>query len=105
LLEQLSKFNKNIDLHNDVNVNAGRTSFYTKKRPIKYFTVSEFLTGYGILIGAADCSDKGGALFKSKKDESAPPSLWHSIAPQMDFSNYMSLSRFKQFRSIIAHHW
>ena len=105
LQKQVAKFNRNIDLHNDINVDAGRTSFYSRRRSIKYFSVSEFLTGYGIILGAADCLDKGNALFKTKKEESAPCTLWHSIAPKMDFSNYLSLSRFKQFRSILAHQW
>jgi hypothetical protein len=67
-------------------------------RPTPTFTQEEFITGHALLVGVADCADRGRSLWEqAEKDNEA----WHSITTRTNFSPYMKLYRFKQFRQFI----
>ena len=72
---------------------------------MNHFSISEFVTAYGLLVGAADTNCKGKKLFLTKKQLRDSTSIWDSISPPVNFTNYMSRTRFKEFRQIIAYHW
>jgi hypothetical protein len=66
----------------------------------KKFTLKEFLMGLGLLIGAAEFSQKGVDLFRGKKGDQDKDDFdeWPSISPSPAFEQYMAFSRFKDFR-------
>jgi hypothetical protein len=66
----------------------------TEERPIPKFTQEEFITSHALLIGAADCAERGHSLWEQEDDNDE---AWHSIAACANFSPYMKLYRFKQF--------
>jgi hypothetical protein len=61
------------------------------------FTESEFLTGLGILIGAAKFAQRGCDLF-SVKDSGEEDEKWPTLCEEPHFENYMSLYRWKEFK-------
>jgi len=70
------------------------------KTRCKKFTHEEFLIGLGLLIGAAEFSQKGVDLFGGKKGDQDEDDFdeWPSISPSPAFEQYMAFSRFKDFR-------
>jgi hypothetical protein len=71
------------------------------KAKCKKFLNEEFLTGLGLLIGAAEFSQKGVDLFNIKDDVKDDDDIWQSICPSPHFEQYMSFSRFKDFRRFL----
>ena len=73
---------------------------------VRPFTKKEFLCGIALIVGAADCSDKGEVLWvahsKGKKEEERH---WSTICEKTDFGKYMRLYRFKQFRTFFPKIW
>ena len=55
-------------------------------RPIKDFEVLEVLTCFGILIGAADCSQSGNQLLEPPNHNNTNNN-WISIAPTANFTS------------------
>jgi hypothetical protein len=74
----------------------------TEERPIPNFTQEEFITGHALLIGSADCADRGRSLWEQVDDNDE---AWHSITTCTNFSPYMKLYRFKQFWQFIPRIW
>jgi hypothetical protein len=72
---------------------------------IKQFSPKEFLIGHTLLIGSADCSERGKMLWQSQSDHSNHTKAWQSIAEHTIFTPYMKLYRFKQFRKVVAGIW
>jgi hypothetical protein len=58
------------------------------ERSTPKFTKEEFITGHALLIGAADCADRGQTLWEQAEDDNE---AWHSIAAHTNFSPYMKL--------------
>jgi len=71
------------------------------KAKCKKFSNEEFLTGLGLLLGAAEFSQKGVDLFNVKDDVQDDDDIWQSIRPSPHFEQYMSYSRFKDFRRFL----
>jgi hypothetical protein len=71
------------------------------KAKCKKFSNEEFLTGLGLLIGAAEFSQKGVDLFNVKDDVQDDDDIWQSIRPSPHFEQYMSYSRFKDFQRFL----
>jgi hypothetical protein len=71
------------------------------KAKCKKFSNEEFLTGLGLLIGAAEFSQKGVDLFNIKDDVQDDDDIWQSIRPSPHFEQYMSFSRFKDFQRFL----
>ena len=105
----LAQMNKKIEVHNN---------FYNRKnskfREVRQFSEKEFVIAHAIIIGAADCSDRGEALWSTEiraKNRNTDPreidyeKYWTSISPKADFSIYMRLYRFKQFRQFFPTIW
>ncbi len=65
------------------------------------FSYEEFLIGMGLMIVAAEFSQKGVELFGGKKGEDEEDDIeqWPSISPAPHFEQYMAFSRFKDFRN------
>jgi len=80
-------------------MNAGVSASKTKCRP---FTEKEFLTGLGILIGAAEFAKKGSDLFSVKdqfvEEGDDDDDKWASLCPEPHFEKFMSFGRWKDFR-------
>jgi hypothetical protein len=74
----------------------------TGDRPIPKFSQEEFITGHALLIGATDCADRGRSLWEQADDDDE---AWHSIATCTNFSPFMKLYQFKQFRQFIPRIW
>jgi hypothetical protein len=70
---------------------------------ITRFKEDEFLIGHALLIGAADCADRGRCLWEDKKGQGNE--AWQSIAAKTVFTPYMKLYRFKQFRKMVPKIW
>ena len=70
------------------------------KAKCKKFSYEEFLIGLGLIIGAAEFSQKGVDLFgtKSLEDDDID---WPSISPSPQFEQFMAFSRFKDFRRFL----
>jgi hypothetical protein len=83
------------------------------KMKVKRFTYEEFLIGLALLIGAAEFFQKGVQLFSishsstaSDDDDEGPGAeYWPSIYPSPHFEQYMSFSRFKDFRRLLPCIW
>ena len=58
------------------------------------------MIGLGLLIGAAEFSQKGVDLFGGKKGDQDEDDFdeWPSISPSPAFEQYMAFSQFKDFR-------
>jgi len=78
---------------------VGVFSFQGRSRP---FTEKEFLTGLGILIGAAEFAKKGSDLFSVKdkfvEEGDDDDDKWASLCPEPHFEKFMSFGRWKDFR-------
>jgi hypothetical protein len=75
----------------------------SSKCKCKKFSYEEFLIGLGLMIGAAEFSQKGVDLFGGKKGEEDDEDLdeWPSISPNPHFEKFMAFSRFKDFRRFL----
>jgi hypothetical protein len=67
------------------------------KAKTRQFTESEFLTGLGILIGAAEFAQRGCDLF-SVKDSGEEDEKWPTLCGEPHFEKYMSFYRWKEFK-------
>ena len=80
-------------------MNAVISSSSVKCRP---FTEKEFLTGLGIMIGAAEFAKRGSDLFSVKDqvafDGEEEEENWASLCPDPHFEKYMPFGRWKEFR-------
>ena len=100
----LVQMNKKIEMYNNYHSRKNR-----KFRAISQFTEREFIIAHAIVIGAADCSDRGEQLWggdksKGQSDEDFEK-YWNSISPRPDFTELMKLYRFKQFRQFFPMIW
>ena len=97
----LESMNKKILNHND-SLSSSRNSKGSGggRRAIQPFSAKEFLIALALLIGAADCAEKGENLWFTKSNKKWKKH-WVSISPCADFGRYMKLYRFKQFRQFI----
>ncbi len=70
------------------------------KARCKKFMKEEFLIGLGLLIGAAEFSQKGVDLFGGKKGEEDDDEVddWLSVSPSPAFEQFTAFSCFKVFR-------
>jgi hypothetical protein len=74
----------------------------------RLFSRQEFLTGLGLLIAAAEFSQNGKELFRKgdqKCYDENDKENWTSMVPHPGFDNYMSYSRFKEFRRFLPDIW
>jgi len=74
------------------------------KTKCKKFSNEEFLVGLGIIIGAADFSQKGVDLFSVKNiddDDEDDLQQWQSISLSPQLEQYMAFSRLKVFRRFL----
>jgi hypothetical protein len=60
----------------------------------------EFLTGLGILIGAAEFAQRWCDLF-STKDSADEDELWPTLCGEPHFEKYMSFYRWKEFKRFL----
>jgi hypothetical protein len=67
---------------------------------MRLFSEMEFLTGLGILIGAAEFSQRGCDLF-STKDSADEDELWPTLCGEPHFEKYMSFYRWKEFKHFL----
>ena len=74
-------------------------------RRIKEFTPKEFLIGYALTIGTADCSEKGENLWAKSKANREWKGHWKSVSVPTDFGIYMRLYRYKQFKRFLPMIW
>ena len=95
----LDTMNKNVQAFNN---SLGRRE--SKKKKISLFTKKEFLIGHAILIGAADCSERGDNLWASSKDNKWK-SHWLSILQPTTFGRYTRNYRFKHFKKYLPKIW
>ena len=73
---------------------------------VNAFEKAEFLIGIALVIGAADCSDKGEVLWSaSSRGKQETEKHWETISEKNSFDKYMKLYRFKQFRSFYPKIW
>ena len=73
---------------------------------VRLFTKKEFLCGIALIIGAADCSDKGEVLWTaSSRGKSDEERHWATVCEKTDFGKYMRLYRFKNFRTFFPKIW
>jgi len=95
--EKLDKMNEAVQLENE-KVAGG------KKVPL--FSAEEFLKGFGILIAAAGYNCKGAELWSKEPEGDIwfgnDVSTWPNIIPAPNFSRFMSLNRFNQWRKFIT---
>jgi hypothetical protein len=78
-------------------VNKLNAAVAAEKCKCKKFSEEEFLVGLGLLVGAAEFSQKGVDLFGSKSTEEDEEEVWHSISTSPHIEQYMAFSRFKDF--------
>jgi hypothetical protein len=74
------------------------------KAKCKRFSCEEFLIGLGLIVGAAEFSQKGVDPFGGKKGEEEDDDdleVWPSISPNPQFESYMAFSPFKDFRRFL----
>ncbi len=78
-------------------MNEAVTSSGNKLRP---FSEKEFLTGLGMLIGAAEFAKRSCDLFgvRDQKEED-DDDAWTSLCPQPHFEMFMPFGRFKDIRA------
>ena len=95
----LATMNKYVQEYNN---NLGRST--SKKREITLFTEKEFLIGHALIIGAADCSERGDNLWASNKGTKWKKH-WTSISQPTNFTRYMRHYRFKQFKKYLPKIW
>jgi len=95
--EKLEKLNEAVRLANE---KAGPG----KKVPL--FSAEELLKGFGILIAAAGYNCKGAELWNREPEGDIwfgnDVSTWPNIIPAPNFSQFMSLNRFNQWRRFIT---
>ena len=70
------------------------------KAKTRLFSETEFLTGLGILIGAAEFAQRGCDLF-STKDSADEDELWPTLCGEPHFEKYMSFYRWKEFKRFL----
>ena len=73
-------------------------------RKVKAFTDKEFLIGLALMIGAADCSEKGENLWTERSTKKWKRH-WRSVASQTNFGKFMRFYRFKQFKRFVTLIW
>ena len=103
----LNVMNRNIEKYNFL-VQRGGSS--VTLRPISPFTEEEFIIAHALLIGAADCAERGENLWESESKKkknrgNLNAKFWKSICPSTDFSHYMKYHRFKAFRRFFHTIW
>ncbi len=98
----------------DGNISGSDTDIYSpsksgtqeRVRLTKFFELREFLVFQALMIGAADAGGRGHQLWapggSNVVDEA---DQWSTIVPDVDFSQYMSLSRFKEAKKYYAYAW
>ena len=102
----LEVMNKKIAQHNNIARRKKETNKTGKLKIVPEFSKSEFLTGSALVIGAADCSEKGSNLWKSKPGQQEEwEKHWVSFAHHTDFNKYMRQYRFQQFRAFYPMIW
>ena len=100
----LATMNRKISAHNDSLSSSRSSKGSGVRRAVHQFTGKEFLIGLALLIGAADCADKGENLWFTKSNKKWKKH-WVSISPPANFGRYMKLYRFKQFRQFLPKIW
>ena len=97
----LATMNMKILLHNE-SLSCSRSSKGSggRGRPLQKFSPKEFLIGLALLVGAADCAEKGENLWYTKSNIKWK-THWVSVSPCADFGRFMRLYLFKQFRQFI----
>jgi hypothetical protein len=70
------------------------------KAKTRLFSETEFLTGLGILIGAAEFAQRGCDVF-STKDSADEDELWPTLCGEPHFEKYMSFYRWKEFKRFL----
>jgi hypothetical protein len=84
------------------------------RKKVNKFSHEEFLIGIGLLIGSAEFSQRGNQLFGFKnsladdsdeEDDFRGAEYWPSICLSPKFEQFMSLSRFKEFHSLLPCIW
>ena len=106
---KLEMMNKAIVKENDTIIRSRRQSAHSckkqnKSKIVPEFSKPEFLIGMAIVIGAADCSEKGCNLWVSKSEEEWEK-CWVSVAAKNDFGVHMRYYRFQQFRTFYPKIW
>ena len=86
----LEKMNEAIIQHNNK----------SNSKKVKLFSPEEFLTAFGLLIGAAEYGARGSQLWETMRD-SQGGEHWESMVPEANFNTHMKLYRFKDFRHFI----
>jgi hypothetical protein len=77
------------------------TTTATKKK-VRLFTEVEFLTGLGLLIGAAEFGCRGVNLWREgDQSTSGEEEYWDSMVAHPQFDNNMKFYRFKDFRHFL----
>jgi hypothetical protein len=84
----------------DKKVEKMNRAIASSKCKCKKFSFEEFLIGLGLLIEAAEFSQKWVDLFVGKKGEEDEEDIdqWPSISPNPHFAQLMALNRFKYVR-------
>ena len=86
------KLNDAVAVHNNNN----------SKKKVRLFTEVEFLTGLGLLIGAAEFGCRGVNLWREgDQSTSGEEEYWDSMVAHPQFDNNMKFYRFKDFRHFL----
>lgn len=87
------KLNDAVAVHNNNSSN---------KRKVRLFTDIEFLTGLGLLIGAAEFGSRGVNLWREgDQSHAGDEEHWDSMVPHPQFDNNMKFYRFKDLRHFL----
>ena len=106
----LVNMNRKIEEHNTMierSSNHTNDSTSTTKGLVKVFGKKEFLCCIALIVGAADCSDKGEVLWSTSKPKGKVDEQkhWRTICEKTDFRKYIPLYRFKNFRTFFPKLW
>ena len=101
-VQNLSVMNEKIAEHNNLLSTKNRRD----KRLVVPFSSKEYLTCTALLIGAADCSERGAQLWEAARhNDQNNNSSWESISEPTNFNKWVSSYRFKQYRHFVHKTW
>ena len=86
--------NRYIDDHNRNN-RSTPNQYEATPKITKHFTKWDFIIGHALIIGASCFCQTGRSLFDSNDEEYK---VWDTVIQKANFSQYMKLYRFKEFR-------
>jgi len=72
------------------------------KKEIKDFETRDFIIGHALMIGTSCYCQSGSVLFDDSKENEDE---WDTIMQKVNFSKYMKLYRFKEFRHYLPRIW